>query len=97
MRVLNAAPGRAWIAVAAADQRQRQLWATTSQTAQADPDGSFRIATLPGRYVAQAFPPLVVSSRRNAWRLFSRLGPDAITADLAEREQKAITLTLHER
>jgi hypothetical protein len=84
----------AWVLIWSADPKLWQPWATTSHAGRAGSQGAFRICTLPGRYLARAFPPFTFASYEDALRQLARFAPGAVTARLADRERKSIRLTV---
>jgi hypothetical protein len=84
----------AWVFVAAPDPETWHSWASTSHVVQADAKGAFSLITLPGRYVARAFPPHKLLSSRRAKDHISEIGHGAAPFELGTREQKKIVLTV---
>lgn len=83
---------RAWVFIAAEDEKLHHEWATTSHVVQAGADGIFSIVTLPGRYVARAFPPNRLISSRGATHRIAEIGSGGTPIVLGEREQKSVQL-----
>lgn len=87
---------RAWILVFAADRTLWQEWSTTSQAVQADAQGAFRFASLPGRYLVRALPSTTFSSERSALQQIERFASGAVPVELGHRELKTLRLAIHE-
>jgi len=88
-------PG-AWVLVCAADPKLREAWATTSHAVRADTKGTFRFATLPGRYFARAFVPDAFASRAVALRELAQVEQDGLAIEVRDRELQSVALKVRE-
>ena len=99
--IVQAVDGRpasgAWVLLCAADPKLREAWATTSHAVRADSKGRFRITTLPGSYLARAYPPSAFASAPIALRHLADIPAAASAFEVGEREFKSVQLVLRER
>jgi hypothetical protein len=85
----------AWAPVISPDPELQQQWSTTSSAVQADQHGEFRMALLPGRYLARAYPPSPFPTRRLILRqLLGESAVDLVPFRVGERQTTTIDLTL---
>lgn len=86
----------AWVLVFGADRSLWQPWATTSHAVQADEQGAFRFASLPGRYLVRVLPPTAFPSERLALKQMERYASGAVSVELGQRERKMLRLAVQD-
>lgn len=88
-----------WVVMAAADRALWEQWATTTQSRHLGESTSVEFVTVPGRYLARAFPssPSVldaIEAERAALQQLDRLMAGATPIDLGDRETKTVRLVV---
>jgi hypothetical protein len=86
-----------WATVTGTDPTSMQLWATTSEVAQADERGRFSISVPPGDYRVHAVPATTFASRAAARNGMSRIVFGGVRAVVKDRQTMVVNVPLQER